>query len=362
MGSGVFLVFGIVARKGAAAGLSGRSCAAGDGDHRDRRRLRGERARRRSGAAAVRGDGPGDAEPRRLDEASGGRSRAPNDGWRRRHRGDGGRKPARRWRSSCRRSACCCRLLIGGRQAERIALALMPVEFAVAVAIAVLRLALRPAARLHARRLCAAARHRAAGRRIFRRHARDGGADRAGRRALRPGQFRDAGGNRKARAARVLDLVAGPAGGAEPDLSGRRSLQSLCRARASDLRRGSAGFVSTDVRRRWPRRCAISCSLCSARCSICSASPCSTGLMARSTSRSLPPAFAPEPAVWLAAGLMTAGLLGEDRAFSAAFVAAARPRQRARRRRAPCCRGWWSRGRFFSLSGSGLTCWRLSRA
>ena len=36
--------------------------------------------------------------------------------------------------------------------------------------------------------------------------------------------------------------AAGHPGGVEPRLSGRRSVQSLCRARASHLRRGSAGF------------------------------------------------------------------------------------------------------------------------
>ena len=107
----------------------------------------------------------------------------------------------------------------------------------------VFRLALGTAARLHARRLCAAARHRAPSRRIFRRHARDGGTDRARRRALRPDQFRDAARtDGKARAAGLLDLVAGHPGGVEPRLSGRRSVQSLCRPRASHLRRGAAGL------------------------------------------------------------------------------------------------------------------------
>ena len=50
-------------------------------------------------------------------------------------------------------------------------------------------------------------------------------------------------------------------------------------------------------------------------CSICSASPCSTAPMARSTSRSLAPLIRPEPAVWLAAGLMTAGLLAKTALF-----------------------------------------------
>ena len=66
------------------------------------------------------------------------------------------------------------------------------------------RVALGPAARLHARRLCAPARHRAPGRRIFRRHACDGGTDRAGRRALRPDQFRDPAGITEKRAPLVF--------------------------------------------------------------------------------------------------------------------------------------------------------------
>ncbi len=80
-------------------------------------------------------------------------------------------------------------------------------------------------------------------------------------------------------------------------------------------------FASTDVPKRWPRRCAICSSPCSARCSICSASPCSTAPMARSTSRSSLRAFAPS-------GRLVGGraddrrAAGEDRAVSAASLAA----------------------------------------
>ena len=183
--------------------------------------------------------------------------------------------------------------LIGGRRAEWIALGLMPVELGCRPRHRVSRLALRPAGRLHARRLCAAARHRAPRRRIFRCHARDRRADRAGRRAIRARQFRDAAGDGEARAPRLLDPAAGHSGGVEP--------RSFWAATCSISMSGSSfspsppfrWFAWTDVRRLWPRRCAISCSRCSARCSICSASPCSTAPMARSTSRSLLRAFAP---------------------------------------------------------------------
>ena len=88
-------------------------------------------------------------------------------------------------------------LLLGGRQAERIALGLMPVAIGRRPRHRRARVALRPTTRLYARRLCAAARHRAQSRRVFGRHARDGRADHAGRRPVRPGQFRDAAGERK---------------------------------------------------------------------------------------------------------------------------------------------------------------------
>ena len=55
IGSGVFLVFGIVARRGAVGAFPVRPVASGDGDHRHRCRFRGERARGRAHAPPRRG-------------------------------------------------------------------------------------------------------------------------------------------------------------------------------------------------------------------------------------------------------------------------------------------------------------------
>ena len=74
-------------------------------------------------------------------------------------------------------------------------------------------------------------------------------------------------------------------------------------------------FVLTDALRLWPRRCAISCSRCSARCSICLASRLLYGAYGTLDIALLAPLIRPEPAVWLAAGLMTAGLLAKTALF-----------------------------------------------
>ena len=191
MGSGVFLVFGIVARKGAAAGLQADPVP-------QAMVITGIVVAFAASALAV-------ALVLRLFEAAGQATLNP-DAWAK----PTGRRSRRRMTAGASAIAATAggsllplaillpalgvlmSLLLGGRRAEWIALGLMPLEFAVAVAIAYFIVAFGTAARLHARRLCAAARHRAPSRRIFRRHARDGGTDRARRRALRSDQFRDA--------------------------------------------------------------------------------------------------------------------------------------------------------------------------
>ena len=293
IGSGVFLVFGIVARKGAAAGLSADPVP-------QAMVITGIVVAFAASALAV-------ALTLRLFEETGRATLRP----------DAGTKPSRR-RSRRRMTEGASAIaataggsllaapilvpaagvllsfLLGGRQAERIALGLMPVQFGVAVAIASLiwrsgkplvyvlggyvpplGIALR-ADGFSAVMLVTAS------------------LDHAGRRTLRPGQFRDAErSDGKAGAAGFLDSVAGDPGGLEPYLSRRRSVQPLRRARASHLRRGALWFASTAVRKRWPRRCAISCSRCSARCFICSGQRCSMGPTARSTSSFCLSAFAP---------------------------------------------------------------------
>lgn len=165
----------------------------------------------------------------------------PNDGRFRRHRGDGERGPAGAADppARCRGATVVSRRRatggmdcvspdaggIGRRGRDRVS-----------------RMALRPAAHLYARRLCAPARHSAPGRWVLGRHAGDRGTDRTGCRAIREDQFRHAPGNRKVGAAGLLDLAAGRAGGPQPSFPERGLVQSLCRLRASHLRRGSAGF------------------------------------------------------------------------------------------------------------------------
>ena len=222
--------------------------------------------------------------------------------------------------------------LLGGRQAERIALGLMPVQFGVAVAIASSDLALRRTARLCPRRLCPAARDRAQGRRIFGGHAGDGFADHAGRRALRPGQFRDAErSDGEAGAAGLLDSVAGDPGGVEPHLSGRRSVQSLCRARASHLRRGALG-LSRRPSGNVGRGAALS-AVRAVRRAVLSARR-GVALWGLRHARHRPPVSAhPRRAGRMARGRADdRRTLGEDRPVPAPPLAAAGARQRARRR------------------------------
>jgi multicomponent Na+:H+ antiporter subunit D len=101
-------------------------------------------------------------------------------------------------------------LVLGGRYAERIALGLMPVGFGVAAAIAVLlwRSGKPLVYILDGFRPLLG--NRAAGRWILGRHARNGGASDLGSRVFRAGQFRDAAGDgRSASAAGVLDAASG---------------------------------------------------------------------------------------------------------------------------------------------------------
>ena len=61
LGSGAFLLFGVVARRGAAAGLPRRPGTPGDGHHGTRRRVLRDGARGGAGAAPVAGDRARDA-------------------------------------------------------------------------------------------------------------------------------------------------------------------------------------------------------------------------------------------------------------------------------------------------------------
>ena len=218
------------------------------------------------------------------------------------------------------------------------------------------------AARLHARRLCAAARHRAPSRRIFRRHARDGGTDRARRRALRSDQFRDAARtDGKACAAGFLDLVARHPGGVEPRLSGRRPLQSLCRPRASHLRGGAVG-LSRRTSRDGGRGAALS-PVRAVRLGVLSARRrLALWSLWHARHRASGPAYS------LRACRMAGGraddrrAAGEDGAFPIAFVAAPGARQRARRGQRRAFRAGGQRAPSSSLSGSGSMCSRLFRA
>ena len=167
-----------------------RSRAAGDGHHRHRRRLLGHGARGRAAAAAVRGDRPRDAEPRcagrnrpttepmpmtamalALATTAGGFLLVAGD------------HPAGR-------SACCCRCCSAGASRTHRAGASCRSDLAVARAIAIEIWRTGQPLVYIARRLDAAARHRAARRRIFGRHAGDGGAgDLGGRRCFARANF-----------------------------------------------------------------------------------------------------------------------------------------------------------------------------
>src|SRR6202020_524054 len=113
---------------------AGGSRATSDGHHRHRRRLRGQRARGRPCVAAVRRYRPGDVTPRGVGQPSARRSRR--------------RMPAGAAANAATAGGSLLplaillpalgvlmSLLLGGRRGEWIALGLMPVEFAVAVAI-----------------------------------------------------------------------------------------------------------------------------------------------------------------------------------------------------------------------------------
>ena len=63
LGGGIFLLFGVVARRGAAAGLGGDPGTAGTDHHRDRGRIFGHRPRGRAAAATLQGDWRGQPEP-----------------------------------------------------------------------------------------------------------------------------------------------------------------------------------------------------------------------------------------------------------------------------------------------------------
>ena len=90
---------------------------------------------------------------------------------------------------------------------------------------------------------------------------------------------------------------------------------------------------------------------------ICLGRHCFMGLMATpSTSSSLSRhQVRSEPAIWLATGLMTAGLLAEDPPCfrSTLWLPPAHARQRAHGPRAPCFPDWWSRDRSFLSCGCG---------
>src|SRR5208337_2960897 len=142
---------------------------------------------------------------------------------------------------------------------------------------------------------------------ILGRHARDGGDGDFGRGVFRAGQFCDAaGGGRSARTAGVLDSASGRLGGVEHRLSRRRPVQSLCRPGASDLRRRAAGLS------RWPSRnarrgTALSIALFGSVFYLLGAALL-YGAYGTLDIVLLAARIHAEPAVWVAVGLMTAGL------------------------------------------------------
>ena len=126
LGSGVFLVFGVVARRAAAAGSRRRSRPSGDGHYRDRRCLRGNGHGDRTGAAAFAGNRPIHAQ-RRQSRRHRREKATPDAGRKRLARRDNDRwSVSLFWRSYCRPRASCCRSSLGGRYAERIAAVLLP--------------------------------------------------------------------------------------------------------------------------------------------------------------------------------------------------------------------------------------------
>ena len=121
-------------------------------------------ARGRVGVAAFRGNRPGDIRPRCAGANLRRRSRWPmmamvRSPSRRRRAGS----LLRACRSSCPPSACCCRFSSAGGMPNGSRLALMPVGLGLSFAVAIACLVWRSGQPLVyiARRLCAAARHRA---------------------------------------------------------------------------------------------------------------------------------------------------------------------------------------------------------
>ena len=314
MGSGVFLVFGIVARKGAAAGLQADPVP-------QAMVITGIVVAFAASALAVAlvlrlfdETGRAALSPDAWTKPSGERSRrrmtAPPPPLRRRRAG-----ACCRWRSSCPLLGVLLSLVVGGRMAERIALVLMPVQLAIAIAIAVSRVALGAAARLYARRLCAPARHRAQSRRIFCRHAGDGGADRAGRGALRPGQFRNAAGNRK-RARRSRSGPCCRAIQAALSLSFSAGICSISMSGLELLTFAAVPLVCLDGRPETVAA-ALRYSLFALFGSVFYLLGVALlyGAYGTLDIALLASRIRAEPAVWLAAGLMTAGLLAKTALF-----------------------------------------------
>ena len=131
----------------------------------------------------------------------------------------------------------------GGRHAERIALATLPLGLAIAIAIAVTLRRTGGAAGLSPRRLDTAAGRGAARGRPVGGHAGDRGRGDQHRRRVRARRFPHARGvGRSARAVRVLDPAAGDLGRAQRRLPGGGSVHVVRRAGALDLRRGAAGL------------------------------------------------------------------------------------------------------------------------
>ena len=284
IGSGVFLVFGIVARRGAVGAfpfdpvpqamvITGIVVA-----------FRGERARGRAHAPPRRGVRSRHARSGRLDEA-GRRSR--------------GRMTPAETTTAGRRSARARDPAAGGRN-PRVVRARRPQRRTDRSRLRAARardragdsrrgLAHGAADRLRDRRSLPAARHCLEGRRHIGGHAGDDRADRPGCRTLRPRGLRDA--------------VEARGNCARRSPSGSCSRRSRPRSRSSSSAATSSTSMSRSScspsppcrspawragRRPSPPRCAISSSPCSARSSTCSAPRSFTARSGRSTSRFWP--------------------------------------------------------------------------
>ena len=205
--------------------------------------------------------------------------------------------------------------VLGGRFAERIALGILPFGLALAVAIAVLvgrsgapivyniaglppplGIALR-ADGISAVMLVTAALVIAAAA------------------PLRPRKFCDAGGReRGARSAGVLDHASGDLGGADPSVRRRGPVQSLCRAGALDLRRGPAGLPGGKPETLVAALRYLMFALFGSVFYLLGAAL-FYGAYGTLDIVLLAERVRPLPAVWLAAGLMTAGLLAKTALF-----------------------------------------------